>query len=288
MKQLDKLEICKRTRKFAADSLYTVLKELLSSNEPISEVMLRDTWLSEMRKNKNIFPDGWYIPPPHGMGVVFGTENDPERTNFPSLRQKDFWPRGDVILDRKDGIITIYSSAVNKNSLIIGDFGLTIYLGKNPQIQNHLKNTFMTNIEIADRIRLGMTLSDVYKLAHKIFEKNEIRNGAWISQNDPTGINTGHTIPFTSEELDYELNPDNWDETLEHIAKQRKFVNAIEKTVIKPGLAFTIEPRMEVPNHTEIPRAYFHTILLVHQNSKKELLTNFDDLFKLAGMDYML
>lgn len=288
MNKINKLEVCKQTRKFAADSLHKVLKKLLASNKPISEVTLRDAWLEELRKNKNIFPDGWYMPPPHGIGIVFGTEYDPDRINFPVLRKEEYWPRDDVFLDRKDGIIVVYSSPVNKHSLIIGDFGLTIYFGKNPNIQNHLKNTLRTNIEITDQIKIGMTLSDVNKAAYKIFPKNNVNNGGWISYNDPTGINIGHTIPFTGEEPTEHPNYQDWNSTLEYISKHRKFLNAIEKAEIKTGLAFTIEPRMDVPNHPEVPRAYFHTIVLVHHNGRKELLTGFDDLFTLARMSYMM
>ncbi len=32
----------------------------------------------------------------------------------------------------------------------------------------------------------------------------------------------------------------------------------------------------------------FHTIVLIHDNGTKELLTNFDKIFKLFEMDYML
>src|SRR3989344_4419463 len=102
MIKLNKLEICKQTRKFAADSLHKALKKLLESNTPISEVMFRDAWLSEMRKDATIFPDGWYDPPPHGIGIVFGTISEPDRINFPVLRKEKFWPRNDVFLDRND------------------------------------------------------------------------------------------------------------------------------------------------------------------------------------------
>lgn len=45
--ELDKFEICKRTRKIAADSLYNVLKRLLQTKKSISEVVLSDAWLAE-------------------------------------------------------------------------------------------------------------------------------------------------------------------------------------------------------------------------------------------------
>src|SRR5436853_4201407 len=105
---MDKLEVCKSTRKIAADSLAKVLKKLLKSKKPISEVMLRDAWLFEMRKNKNIFPDGWYMPPPHGIMVLFADEKNVQRFNYKSARPNETWPRDDIFLDLKKGIIYCY------------------------------------------------------------------------------------------------------------------------------------------------------------------------------------
>jgi phosphoribosylformylglycinamidine cyclo-ligase len=133
-----------------------------------------------------------------------------------------------------------------------------------------------------------MKLSDVNKLAPRILKNNNLQNAGWISYNDPTGINFGHTIPFTGKDHAKKSVSKPWNETLEYISKQRKFLNAIEQTKIIPGLAFTIEPRMDDPNNPKIPRAYFHTILQIHENGEKEFLAEFDELFTLSGMDYML
>src|SRR3989338_9581860 len=102
---MNNLDICKQTRKAAADSLKNAFEKVLNNNQPISEVDLRDMWLLELRKHQEIFPDGWYTPPPHGIGVLFGTPENTKRINFPTLRTKDYWPRDDVFLDKKDGII---------------------------------------------------------------------------------------------------------------------------------------------------------------------------------------
>lgn len=69
---------------------------------------------------------------------------------------------------------------------------------------------------------------------------------------------------------------------------KRKFLNAFEETVIEPGLAFTIEPRALPKERSNIPTIYFHTIAIFKQNGQKELLTNFDEIFRLVGMDYMI
>ena len=135
---MNKLTICKDTRQIGAKALASALTQLLNQNNPISEVLLRDVWLMELRKYQSVFPDGWYEPPPHGIGVLLGTDEDIERVSPKSLRIHDYWPREDIFLDRKKGIIFVYISPVDKNTGIIGDFGLTIYFGKNLNIRNHL------------------------------------------------------------------------------------------------------------------------------------------------------
>src|SRR5436309_1790576 len=116
MTVLNKLEVCKQTRKIAANSLYNALSSLLNAKQSISEVLLRDVWLTEMRKNKNIFQDGWYDPPPHGIIVLFGDDKNVERVNFKSVRPEKFWPRENIFLDKKNGIAFLYASPVDKKT----------------------------------------------------------------------------------------------------------------------------------------------------------------------------
>jgi len=112
------------------------------------------------------------------------------------------------------------------------------------------------------------------------------------SPSDPTGTNTGHTIPATFENWKYDeislLKSATWVDASTMISKKRKFINAKEELLIKKGTAFTIEPRPVIPNNPDIPMVWFHTIALFKQDSTKELLTGFDKLFTLTGMDYMM
>lgn len=293
MKQ-GKLTICKTTRQIAADTLFIALKKLLSSDKQISEVDLRDAWLFELRKHKEIFPEGWYIPPPHGIGVLFDTDKDSRRLNFLTLRDENYWPKETVFLDRLQGMITLYTSPVHKDSGIIGDFGMTLYFGKKKEIQNHLKNIYSFDKEIFAFAKEGMMLKDLYNFATTLFQKKHYTNSGWLSQTDPTGINIGHTIPWSNEEQTREerniikKGSSNWKATYTTISKKRGFLNAVEETKIQKNMAFTIEPRLQAIGQTTIPTAYFHNIAILNDNGEKELLTNFDKIFQLVGMEYML
>ncbi len=269
-------DICKKTRKFTAESLHKVLKKLLQGSRSISEVDLRDAWLLELQKNKQIFSDGWYIPPPHGIGALFGTLQEKERLNFPTLRDKNYWPRKDVFLNRKEGIITLYASPVDRRSGTIGDFGTTLYFGKNKNIQQHLKDIFRLNTQIFDCIKIGMQIKSLYSYASNLLQKQNYTNSGWISISDPAKINMGHSIPIMTG---------IWKK--DDISKKRIFLNRLEITKIQPGIAFTIEARLKSLSKPDLPTSYFHMIALVKENGKKELLTGFENIFKLVGMNYM-
>ena len=284
---MNKLLVCKETREIAAKSLAIVLKRLLDLNEPISESMLRDNWLDEVRKNNSVFPDGWYEPPPHGMGVLFGSEKDINRISPSSLRLEEFWPRNDIILDRENGIIFVYMSLIDKNTGIIGDFGLTLYLGKNEIVQNHLKKCLQINKEIFEQLKVGMEFKEINMLAFELL-KNKGLSSNLSSPSDPTGTNIGHTIPASYEDWENWNCTDEWQKIKDMISKKRKFVNSLESLKIRNGMAFTIEPRPFVVDNPTIPKVWFHTIAVFKENGEKELLTNFDELFKLTGMDYIM
>lgn len=291
---MDKLEICKQTRKFAADSLHKVLKKLLESNEPISEMMLRDAWLAEMRENKNIFPDGWYTPPPHGMIILFATDKDTERFNYKNARNEVTWPKNDIFLDKKNGVIFCYASPVDKKTGMIGDFGITLYFGDNDEIKQLTKDCLYLDKEIFDYAQIGIKISEVAVFAEKRIHAYEMTNEI-ISITDKFATNIGHGIPTSNENWNAEEKQilqegdTDWESTKDMISKKRFFVNNNESLVIKPQIAFTIEPRPKVVNKPHLPSSIcYHTIALFKESGEKELLTDFDDLFTLVGMDYMI
>ncbi|MBU2632480.1 hypothetical protein KKG52_02080 [Patescibacteria group bacterium] len=94
----------------------------------------------------------------------------------------------------------IYASPVDRKTGIIGDFEMTLYFGKNPQIAGLLK----TNLEIIKELfvfaKIGMSLSEITKKGLLIIKEKGLSNNV-LSINDPTSTNIGHTIPFSYEKL---------------------------------------------------------------------------------------
>jgi hypothetical protein len=288
VKQLSSLE----TRLVASQSLLKALTQLLQSGEQISEVSLRDKWLEEMRKNTDIFSDGWYNPPPYGISVLFGTDDNFDRVSLSTLRPSESWPRNDVFLNRKNGLVSVYSSPVSKETGMIGDFGLTLYFGSNQQIKKHLKTCLSIDRKIFQYSQVGMKLSEIYDYTQKLFLSKGLKNNI-SSPTDPTKTNIGHTIPasyenWSNDEIELFKTNSNWKMFCDVISKRRKFINSTEELIIKPSMSITIEPRPQVINNSNIPMVWFHTMVFFSPGGSKEYITGFDELFKLVGMDYML
>jgi hypothetical protein len=277
------------TRDMAATSLEAVLREVMSSDEPISEVALRDRWLHSMQQKRTVYSDGWYMPPPHGMIMLFATDTDPSRIMSDNYRRPEKWSRSDVLLSRDSGMIMAYASPVDRATGMIGDFGVMLYFGKDPDVQQHLVRCLRLNQEIAKRTNPGMRLSDVAHLANDLMEERGLSNTVF-SMNDPTGTNIGHTLPAAYEGWNDDekaiLDSGGWDAAKDMISRKRLFVSMAEEATIKPGMAFTVEPRPQSIDRPDIPMVAYHTILAFEPNHK-HFLTDFDELFVIAGMDYM-
>lgn len=54
--------------------------------------------------------------------------------NYKSLRPVEMHPRNDIMLNKQTGIIYVYASPVDKKTGMIGDWGMTIYFGRDPEI----------------------------------------------------------------------------------------------------------------------------------------------------------
>ena len=273
----------------ASKTLEQSLRELLASPEPISEIMLRDLWLKKMREHTSLYPDGWYMPPPHGMFVQFATDKNPERVNKISNRPPEAWPRPDIFLDRRHGLISAYASPVDRATGLIGDFSISLYFGDNPDIHSLLKQTLAIEIALYEMLQVGMEYVTIAQKCAEYMAEHNMYN-AVASPSDPAGTNIGHTIPsadvgWSESELKV-FERGDWDSVVDLISHKRVFVSATEHSRITATSAHTIEPRPMVINRPDLPMVNFHT-MVVWQDGRKQLVTFFDDLFRLAGMDYM-
>lgn len=288
-----KIKICKKTRKYAQESLLKVLQTVLKNNLESSETELRDMWLSEIKKNNAMLEDGWYSPPPHGIGILIGTDEDGEqsRLNHKSLRPEKMWPQKDIHLNTENSIIYAYASPVDKTTGIIGDFGTTLYFGKNQEIIDHLNLCYQIVNQVFDYVEPGLTFSSIAKHLKELLDSHGLNNEIECKTDPSPADDVGHTIPFIEEDLTEKeskiLKSESHDEVKQMISEKRIFVRASEEKTVKTSMAFTIEPRIKVINNPKIPMVSFHTICAIDESGKKELITGFDKIFDLVGMGYM-
>lgn len=290
---MDKLQIIKSTRKTAANTLLKTLDSSLKTNSQVSEIRFRDEWLKELRKHPEIFQNGWYDPPKFGMAVLFGSSDNLQRVNMDSLRNEKYWPKSENFLDKENGMAYFFASPVDKLTGIIGDFGINVYFGKNPEIINHLKVCYKIDKEISEKIQIGMKFSEIAKFAQALLIKKGLVSNI-VSSTDPVGVNIGHTIPnifegWTEEEIKILRNAESdWIKFKNLIRKKRIFVNEVEVFKVDVDMAFTIEPRIIIPSRPNLPMVSFHTIVAIDSRGNKELITEYDRIFRLAGMNYLL
>lgn len=285
---MDKIAVCLQTRAIAAEALYSVLLNTKNKWNELTEASIRDLWMAEMRKNSAITPDGWYIPPPHGIGVILA--NDQERNysrfNYASLRNPESWPQDHSKFLFPGAIMYAYASPVDKQTGIFGDFGVTLYFGNDEQIHAYTRRIYTLNEEIINSITVGQEFNQISTFASKKYQEFGLTN-AITSSTDPVGINLGHTNPFIQIDLSapfFSGNNNDWRDYCQRISTKRIFINSQEKTIVEPGMVFSIEPRAIDRMHPELPMTSFHVLVAIKPDGSKEIITNFAKLFELAGM----
>lgn len=281
-------KVCEETREIASEALVKVIRQIWEKS--FSERQLKDLWIEELRKSGKLFPSGWYCPPPEGCGVLIGDEKNTGRLNYDSLRKEANWPRPDIKFNIRTGIAYIFASPVDKETGIIGDFGLTVYAGKDQRIINHFKKVYLINQQIVGEIRPGLKVSEVYNQAIHIFSAANLTNNV-SSNTDMVGTNIGHSIPGTLEPYSEAelaaIKGDNWQAAGDLISQKRVFFNGKVDYVFKPGDCFTLEPRLTDLEKPYLPMVSFHTIIRVTKHGA-ELIEKFDKIFRATKMDYML
>ena len=255
------------------------LADILSSLDipGCTETQLADRWLYRLQQTGEFYPGGWYDPPPEGIIALCASPDDAYARSSPSsFRPSEFWP-SDHHRWEAESVTALYASPVTKASNLIGDFGLSLYLGKNLQIIHHFTRVLALTLEIARYAQVGIQLRDLYQFAMQRIAAEGFQNNI-ESPTDLTNTNIGHTIP-----LSYADDPTHqkiaqarsFAEIKETLRLGRKFVNRDEPQSILPDFAFTVEPRLSTAS---MPNAWFH-LTVVFENGKKTIGHGFRPVF---------
>lgn len=275
----DLIETIIKTRKLSSQ----IVEKSLLNIDNFSEIGLREKIIDEIKNHTELFLEGWYSPPPFGIGILFD-EKSYKRLQFKSLRNPESFP-SEKSFWKKESVGIIYLSPVDVKTKMIGDIGFTIYHGNDEKIKQHIKKCYEVTRLIAEHAEVGMKFSDLYLFATDLFKKDFKIVGWMTTTSDANlGINLGHTIPGSLEE---NLNFGNsFEEVREIIKNNRIYINQVENFIIPETCAFTVEARLADINNPELPNVFFHFIVCFNKG-KKMILENFENIFKTVNMDYI-
>lgn len=233
-----------------------------------------------VRSWDDVFDSGWYDPPPGGVLALFGTEPF-DRLKYKSIRDPAFFPRHDIYFS-PETVAQLHLCPVERKKGLFGDFGCTIYRGTSLEIKRHLKTVHDVIIGIAERAEVGMSFSQLFAYAQTRFTATRTIIGWMSTVHDTMQTNLGHTVPGS---VDENVPTNSFDNAKEFIQTHRIFINEKQTFVIPPTCAFTVEARL-TNQELKLPNTYFH-VIVTFSGGRKEILTNFDDVFAAAGMTYM-
>jgi hypothetical protein len=271
-------------RRSAARALATVLAELKDTHP--SEVALRDAWHERLVENPVTCPEGWYIPPPHGIVLAVGNPPLFNRVNTPTFRPEPTWPSPHHRLNR-ESLLFVYSSRIHQVTGAIGDIGCSLYRGGSPAIQDHLSKIWDVTARIAEEVRLGIILSQLYSRAMNVISENKLTNNIY-SAHDGDDTNIGHTIAWSNERIPPHerrvLAAGEAEQVAQLVSNKRRFINRTESLEITEDLVLTIEPRLSAPG---LPPACFH-VIVGFERGHRVVITEFEPLFDVFEMNYLL
>jgi hypothetical protein len=269
-----------RARSRAADTLLTALKMLEGA---FTEKQLADSWIDAISRDNDLLPFGWYQPPPNGMSVMIAKEQPFARLNYMSLRDEINWP-SEKIRYSQGSILYPYFSAIDRKTLMIGDYVGTFYNGADVTIRDWIRDVYHTTCKIVDNIRFGMSFSEIFSISENQMSTLGARNNTF-SLSGGLASDIGHTVPLFGEETEsielYKIRSMSPEDLSKFIADQRQFISGKSSFTINKPCAFTIEPQFLLEG---LPMASFHMIVII-SNTSKLVVEKFRRGFEYFGMD---
>ncbi len=260
-------------RQKATDALEKTLDDLYGKAE-VSERQFAGSWLHEMSENRDIYPGGWYCPPPSGIAVLTG-----ERLKFDSLRNEEYWPSDERFIDWKNGLLYAYCSPVSKKTGRMGDMSVTLYFGKDEKIRKHFRNCRAAAEEIFAHLEDSTGPGELFRYAQEVFRKRGLLSNV-ISRTDSLPSNLGHTFCRLDRfENDLTLTQ----EEIRFLSSSRKFLNEGADFGFEDGLQFTVEPQLLSMEDPTLPKVSHH--FLVKKTKEGFIVCNdIDRLLKRFGL----
>ena len=282
------VDSCLELREYSAAKITEIFQPATTK----SESAYADEIKTKLYSIDGVLPFGWYAPPPSGIGVLFGEPTDDyQRIRFDTFRNEQYWPSSNYDL-APESVAILYASPIWANSGIIGDWGVTLYRGRNSKIQKHIRTCLETVEQLAEFSQAGMKYGDISRYADRLLSDEGLSTDRTLLINKPDaiGTNCGHTIPWTSEKPTATeaaiLESRDQAAICKLISSKRIYVNADETTKIPETGAFTAELRLESLAEPSFPNTFFH-LIVTFTDGNKTIASNFNEFFKATGMNYI-
>jgi len=285
----DKIPIVKQTRLTAAQTCLLSLQRAFKIRKKVSEQKFVNIWHTFLEKSGKVH-GYWYVPPPLGTTALFDGSKHSDRTNYTNLRDKVYWSKTELYLDKQEGGY-LFSSPYffHEDVPLIGDFGFTFYSGENQRIKDHFHRCTEIIKQLTEKISKGISFKELSALSTDIMQTGGFRNHI-VSTTDKIKTNFGHTIPFLDRDPDErerkKIATGEPEIIYSVISKAREFINKESEYIISQNCAFTFEPRFVSVADPKLPTFSLHLIILF-ENSRKEILANFNGLFNFLDMDFL-
>lgn len=246
-----------RGRRLAYETFRATLLDLFG-RDGVTELRFRDEWLIRLNAQPDLTSSGWYEPPPFGMAVLSGRDDSEVPFGFASLRPSRYWP-SERIIDWNRGLIYAYCSPIHLMDRLPGDFGVTLYFGKNRDVRSH----FATGLSITQHIMREITprtmTRSLFRQSEALFRKVGMRNNV-ASITDSVPVDLGHSLPMLDKT---ELNSGRQltDSAKTALTERRCFISESADWEVSSVAQFTIEPSLVSLTNSQLPQVSPHYVL---------------------------
>jgi hypothetical protein len=255
------------------------LRDTLLENhgkEGVSEKTFRDEWLARLRECPEFTRSGWYDPPPLGMAVHCGHEDDDPGFAHSSLRPAKRWP-SERLIDWRGGLMYAYCSPIDLASRVPADFGLTLYFGKRESIRKHFARVVQLSHAVLNSIEAHTTCWSLIERAKPLFDDAGVRSNV-ASVTDVVPLDLGHSLPQVPAALlgdDRELTPAAKD----FVKDNRLFISESKDWSLSSAERMTIEPSLVSASDATLPQVSPHYVVCISAG-RVTLLTEGDSLLR--------
>ena len=266
-------------RSLAYQTFCETLNDLIGKPK-VSEKRFRDEWLAKLRGQPQLTTNGWYDPPPHGMGILFGSDTAAQGFSCSSLRSPERWP-SDNVIDWPRGLMYAYCSPVHIPSGLPGDFGVTLYFGSQRRVLMHFAKALELANIVLTSITSNTTSRALFRFSQDTFRTANMRSNV-ASITDTVPVDLGHSL----SRLPMELLSDGrqlTDTAIERVRRERLFISESADWPLCGAGQWTIEPSLIYPADPSLPQVSPHYVIDV-SHERVVILRECDLLFEKFGL----